>query len=94
MFGFGSKYLIAAIAGASAIIAIWTHGYSNGVNGKDAAVANRDLQWQQQIREQNDELQRLRARAREAADRVTPTPADRAERLRLCQQSPTCRDRG
>jgi hypothetical protein len=91
MLGFGSKYLIAALAGAGAIISIWTHGYSTGADGKAAAVAARDIHWQTQIQEANDELDAIRRQARQAADRTPPTPAARPDRVRLCEQSPTCR---
>lgn len=91
MLGFGSKYLIAALAGAGAIISIWTHGYSTGADDKAAAVAARDAHWQEQIREANNELDAVRNQAREAANNTPPTPAARADRVRLCEQSPTCR---
>lgn len=69
-------------------------GYHIGSEGKAAAVAERDLQWTRTIKEKTDELDTLRERARRAADAEPASPAVRAERLRLCKQSPTCRDRG
>lgn len=94
MFGYPTAYLISALAGAGAIIAIWTHGYSNGAGDTDAAVAARDVHWQTQIQEANDELNAIRRQARQAADRTPPTPAARPDRVRLCEQSPTCRKDG
>ena len=93
MFGFGSKYLIAAVAGASAIIAIWTHGYSTGADGKKAAVAARDIHWQEQIREANKAHEKAAQLAEAEGAKVIDTPDDLSERLRLCKQSATCRNR-
>ncbi len=58
-----------------------------------AAVAARDLHWQSQIQKANETHERNLQAAAWAADTVPATPADRAERLRVCQQSPTCRER-
>ena len=93
MLGFGSKYLIAALAGAGAIVSIWTHGYSTGADGKVAAVTARDIHWQEQIRKANERHEREIADAIEAAD-STPTIPDTANALdELCKASPTCRNR-
>jgi hypothetical protein len=53
-----------------------------------------DLQWKTEIVDANQIHTAKLDAARKAADAVTGTPADSAERLRICQQSPTCRDRG
>lgn len=93
MFGLPTTYLISAIAGASAIIAIWTHGYTTGADGKAAAVAARDIHWQQQIRKANERHEREIADAIEASE-STPAIPDTADALdELCKASPTCRNR-
>lgn len=81
-----------ALAAVAVVALIWGHGYWTGSEGKDAAVAERDLHWIKKLSEQHHEQQRASERARLAANRVSDTPADRAERLRLCRESPTCRD--
>lgn len=93
MFGLPTTYLISALAGAGAIIAIWTHGYTTGADGKTAAVAARDIHWQQQINEANKRHEREIADAIEAAE-STPPISDTADALdELCKVSPTCRNR-
>jgi hypothetical protein len=79
------------LASIAAVALLLLYGYHLGADGKAAAVAERDLEWVTQINEANDQLQVLREVARQAADRVPPTPHDRAARLRLCAKSPTCR---
>jgi hypothetical protein len=59
-----------------------------------AAAQARDLHWQTEIMKANQTHAQALAAARQAADAVAATPDDRAERLRICRQSPTCRDRG
>jgi len=54
----------------------------------------RDLHWQTEITKANQAHGQKLEAARAAADAVSGTPADRAERLRVCQASPSCRDRG
>jgi hypothetical protein len=93
MLGFGSKYLIAALAGAGAIISIWTHGYSTGANGKAAAVTARDVYWQEQIKEANEAHEESAQHAEAEGAKVVDTPDDLSERIRVCESSPTCRNR-
>jgi hypothetical protein len=81
-------YGLAALASVGLLI---LYGYHLGSDGKAAAVAERDLEWVTKINEANNQLQALREAAKHAADRVPPTPHDRAARLRLCAKSPTCR---
>lgn len=83
--------ILYAVAGAVAIVSVWTHGYSTGSDSKAAAVAARDVYWKTQIQEANDELEIIRRQAQQAAEDTPPTPAARPERVRLCEQSPTCR---
>ena len=59
-----------------------------------AAAQARDLHWQTEIMKANQTHAQALAAARQAADAVAATPDDRAERLLICRQSPTCRDRG
>jgi hypothetical protein len=59
-----------------------------------AAAQARDLHWQTEITKANQTHAQLLTAARQAADAVAATPDDRAERLLICRQSPTCRDRG
>jgi hypothetical protein len=54
----------------------------------------RDLHWQTEITNANRLHDQKLDAARHAADTVLGTPDDRAGRLRVCQSSPTCRDRG
>lgn len=82
-------YALAVLGGVGLI---WGHGYMHGADGKSAAVERCNLAWTTQIDEKNDELTEARARAKAAADAEPATPADAAERLRLCGKSPTCRD--
>jgi hypothetical protein len=57
------------------------------------AEAGRDAHWQNVLRQKERENDARVAAAQEAADAEPDVPADRAERLRLCRQSPTCRSR-
>ena len=59
-----------------------------------AAAQARDLHWQSEIMKANQTHAQALAAARQAADAVAATPDDRAERMLICRQSPTCRDRG
>ena len=93
MFGFGSKYLIAALAGAGVVVSIWTHGYSTGANGKAAAIDARDAHWQEQIKEANEAHEQAAQLAEAEGAKVVDTPDDLSERVRLCESSPTCRNR-
>lgn len=58
------------------------------------AEAGRDAHWQSVLRQKERENEARVAAALEAAEAEPDVPADRAERLRLCQQSPTCRRDG
>jgi hypothetical protein len=57
------------------------------------AEAGRDAHWQAVLRQKERENDARIAAAQEAADAEPDVPADRAERVRLCSASPTCRSR-
>ena len=80
-----------AIAGGLALV--WGHGYMTGSDGRGAAVARCNLSWTTKLNEKTDELNEARIRAQAAAALEPATPADAAQRLQLCQSSPTCRER-
>lgn len=88
-----SPWLGYALAAIATVGIVWLHGYMIGSQGKGAAVAARDSQWVTEISETNNDINEARRRARNAADRVGPTPIDSAQRMQLCRQSPTCRER-
>ena len=58
-----------------------------------ATAQARDLHWQTEIMKANQTHAQALAAARQAADAVAATPDDRAKRMLICRQSPTCRDR-
>jgi hypothetical protein len=58
-----------------------------------AAELRRDMHWKDEIARANADHQTRLEAALAAADDEPATPVDRAERLRACQQSPSCRDR-
>ena len=70
------------------------YGYFRGNEGKAAALVARDLEWQILLEQERNSHADALSTARKAAEAELPTPADRAERMRLCKQSPTCRERG
>lgn len=70
------------------------YGYMRGSEGKKEALAKRDLKWTLQLQQERNAHDDALSTARKAAEAELPTPADRAERLRLCKKSPTCRDGG
>jgi hypothetical protein len=59
-----------------------------------AAAQARDLHWQTEITKANQAHAEALVAAHKAAETVPATPDDRTERLRLCKQSPSCRERG
>lgn len=69
-------------------------GYVKGRAGEAAAIAENNLTWTTKLQTAKDDHARELAEARRLAAAEPATPADRAERLRLCRASPTCRDRG
>jgi hypothetical protein len=96
MFGSPTLYVVSAIAGASAIVAIWTHGYSTGDGDRKAAIVAaetaRDNHWQKEIKKANEAHEKVAEFAQAEGAKVADTPADLSERIRLCEQSPTCRN--
>jgi len=58
------------------------------------AEAGRDAHWQAVLRQKERENDERVAAALAAAETESDTPADMAERVRLCRQSPTCREHG
>jgi hypothetical protein len=80
--------LLTVIAISAPAGAVWLH--MRGV--RDQAVAARDLHWTSELAKANETHAKTLAAARQAAKAVVATPADRAERLLICQQSPTCRE--
>jgi hypothetical protein len=85
--------LLALVAIGAPAGAVWLHLRGERTTAVEAAKVERDAHWQSEITKANKAHEQNLEAARRAADRVGGTPADRAERLRLCQQSPTCRDR-
>ena len=81
--------LLAFIAIGAPAGAVWLH--MRGV--RDQAVVARDLHWESELTKANESHAKKLVAARQVADTVLATPDDRAERLRVCQQSPTCRER-
>jgi hypothetical protein len=68
--------------------------YMKGQDGKQAALAQQKLEFvEAQKTERAKHAEELRA-ARQAGEAEPPLAADRAERLRQCGKSPTCRERG
>ena len=96
----GPRTTLAAIGLLLGVIAIgvptgtvWIHMRALRTAAVNAAVIARDTHWQTEITKANQTHAEKLEAARRAAERVAGTPDDRAQRLRLCQQSPTCRDR-
>jgi len=88
---------ITLLAGLLAAIVIGTPAAAVYLHMRGQVKAERiacNLDWKTEITDANQIHTAKLAEARKAAEAVTGTPADRAERLRICQQSPTCRDRG
>ncbi len=82
--------LLAAIAIGAPAGSIWL-----SMRGQlKAERLARDLHWQTELTKANQTHAQTLEVARRAADRVAATPDDRAERMRVCRESPTCRDRG
>ena len=85
--------LLAVVAIGAPAGTVWLHMRNARIAAVDAAKTARDTHWQTELTKANlTHAQKLEA-ARRAAELVAGTPDDRAERLRVCQQSPTCRDR-
>jgi hypothetical protein len=88
---------ITLLAGLLAAIVIGTLAAAVYLHMRGQMKAERiacNLDWKTEITDANQIHSGKLAEARKAAEAVTGTPADRAERVRICQQSPTCRDRG
>ena len=84
--------VLVAIGGPAGVV--WLSMRGELSRAVAAAAQARDLHWQTEIMKANQTHAQALAAARQAADAVAPTPDDRAERLLICRQSPTCRDRG
>jgi uncharacterized membrane protein len=88
----GVLVVLVAIGGPAGVVWLSMRGELN--RAVAAAAQARDLHWQTEITKANQTHAQALAAARQAADAVAATPDDRAERLLICRQSPTCRDRG
>ena len=88
----GVLALLVAIGGPAGVV--WLSMRGELSRAVTAAAQARDLHWQTEITKANQTHAQLLTAARQAADAVAATPDDRAERLLICRQSPTCRDRG
>ena len=88
----GVLALLVAIGGPAGVV--WLSMRGELSRAVVAAAQARDLHWQTEIMKANQTHAQALAAAHQAADAVAPTPDDRAERLLICRQSPTCRDRG
>jgi hypothetical protein len=84
--------VVVAIGGPAGVV--WLSMRGELSRAVVAAAQARDLHWQTEIMKANQTHAQALAAARQAADAVAATPDDRAERMRVCRQSPTCRDRG
>lgn len=85
--------LLAVVAIGAPAGAVWLHMRAERTAAVEAAKVGRDAHWQSEITKANQTHAEKLEAARRAAEAVSGTPADRAERLLICQQSPTCRDR-
>jgi hypothetical protein len=84
--------LLVAIGGPAGVV--WLSMRGELSRAVVAAAQARDLHWQTEIMKANETHAQTLAAARQAADAVAATPDDRAGRMLICRQSPTCRDRG
>lgn len=80
------------------VIAAYLYGfYSVEQPDIQAIVRNaqdgRDAYWQSQLAQERETHDKAIQAALAAADAESDTPADMVERLRLCRESPTCRDK-
>lgn len=93
-----SPRLIMVLAGvlAALVIAVGPAGlvWLSARGEIKAATDARDLHWQTEISKANEAHAEAIVAAHKAAETVAATPDDRAERLRVCKQSPSCRERG
>ncbi len=93
----GPKLTVALIGLLLAVVAIGAPAGAVWLSMRSAVNAERqarDLHWQTEITKANQTHAEKLEAARKAAEAVAGTPADHAERVRVCRQSPTCRDRG
>jgi acyl-coenzyme A synthetase/AMP-(fatty) acid ligase len=90
-----SVFTLAIMALAAVTLgAVWFAGSQHGSSKTAAAIARCDAKWRIAIAKSETQYAKLIAEAQGAAQDVEPAPADRAALDRLCQQSPSCRDRG
>ena len=91
------KATIALLIGLLAAIVVGTPAGAVYLHMRGSVRAERqicNLEWRTEIVEANETHGQKLEAARKAAEDVVGTPADRAKRLLICQQSPTCRERG
>jgi hypothetical protein len=88
----GALVALVAIGGPAGVVWFTMRGELH--RAVAAAAQARDLHWQTEITKANETHAQALITARQAADTVAATPDDRAERMLICRQSPTCRDRG
>ena len=82
------------IAGAIILGLVGLTGYIKGSARTGEAVAETNLEWTTKLQKAKDDHATELSEVRRAAAAEPTTPADRAERVRLCRESPTCRERG
>ena len=89
--GFGPKTFMAV---ASVLLAGLIGGgcYLWGRGNTQAEIAANDIRWIIELQKVKQTHANELRDARRAAELEPPTPDDRAERLQLCRQSPTCRE--
>ena len=91
----GPKLTLALIFALGAVIAIGAPaGYVWLTMRGEVKACERtcDLRWETKILRETQANDEEIDAAVEAGRSVPATPADRAERMRVCRQSPTCRD--
>ena len=93
MMGLAAALALLVVIGGPAGV-VWLSMRGELSRAVAAAAQARDLHWKSEIMKANQTHAQALAAARQAADAVAATPDDRAERLLICRQSPTCRDRG
>jgi hypothetical protein len=94
--GLSPTLMIGLAAALAALVAIggpagavWLHMRGEVTAERQA----RDLHWRNELTKANETHAKLLTAARQAAETVPATPDDRALRMRVCEQSPTCRER-
>jgi len=83
--------MILAVVAALAVAGAWA--YTEHREALSEAVSSRDAYWEAQIEKANERHERDIEDARQAAESTPPIPDTPDALERLCEQSPTCRDR-